>query len=272
MEDRRALIVAISGCSSSGKTTLARLLRDIFPGAFILHEDDFYRPETELPLKDGLLDWDCAEAIDVPALADALSFIRRNASLPPSLVSKEDKNSVGKCPVQPSTISSLKAKVASRLPSPTPPQPRPSHLNPPAAAAPRICLLDGFLLYPPSMQPVPSRLDLRIFLRTSYAKAKARRQARDGYVTLEGFWADPPGYVDKVVWPNYAREHAWLFEGGDVEGVVRQDVLAREGIKVPPSQVEELKHKAEEKEEEEGLDAVLEWMVDLLLAELDKHA
>lgn len=43
----RALIVAISGCSSSGKTTLARLLRDIFPNTFILHEDDFYRAETE---------------------------------------------------------------------------------------------------------------------------------------------------------------------------------------------------------------------------------
>jgi nicotinamide/nicotinate riboside kinase len=43
----RALVVGLSGCSSSGKTTLARLLRDIFPHTFILHEDDFYRPENE---------------------------------------------------------------------------------------------------------------------------------------------------------------------------------------------------------------------------------
>lgn len=43
----KALVIGISGCSSSGKTTLARLLRDIFPNAFILHEDDFYRPEEE---------------------------------------------------------------------------------------------------------------------------------------------------------------------------------------------------------------------------------
>lgn len=42
-----AVVVGISGCSSSGKTTLARLLRDIFPGSFILHQDDFYKPETE---------------------------------------------------------------------------------------------------------------------------------------------------------------------------------------------------------------------------------
>lgn len=43
----KALVIGISGCSSSGKTTLARLLRDIFPNAFILHEDDFYRAEEE---------------------------------------------------------------------------------------------------------------------------------------------------------------------------------------------------------------------------------
>jgi nicotinamide/nicotinate riboside kinase len=42
-----ALVIAISGASSSGKTTLARLLAQIFEGAFILHQDDFYRPEAE---------------------------------------------------------------------------------------------------------------------------------------------------------------------------------------------------------------------------------
>lgn len=47
MAPMSALIVAVSGCSSSGKTTLARLLRDIFPNTFILHQDDFYRPEDQ---------------------------------------------------------------------------------------------------------------------------------------------------------------------------------------------------------------------------------
>lgn len=56
-----------------------------------------------------------------------------------------------------------------------------------------------------------SLLDIRIFLRASRNAALARRKARDGYVTLEGFWADPPGYVEKVVWPNYVRLHRWLF-------------------------------------------------------------
>lgn len=51
MTEPKALVVSISGCSSSGKTTLARLLRDILPGTFILHEDDFYRPENEYDKK-----------------------------------------------------------------------------------------------------------------------------------------------------------------------------------------------------------------------------
>jgi nicotinamide/nicotinate riboside kinase len=47
MPERKAIVVAVSGCSSSGKTTLSRLLRDIFPNAFVLHADDFYKPEVE---------------------------------------------------------------------------------------------------------------------------------------------------------------------------------------------------------------------------------
>ncbi|KAL7785816.1 P-loop containing nucleoside triphosphate hydrolase protein [Trichoderma ceciliae] len=251
MADKKALIVAISGCSSSGKTTLARLLRDIFPSTFILHEDDFYRPETELTMKNGLLDWDCAEAIDIPAMAEALSYIRQHASFPPTLDSKEDQNSVGQCPVSPSTISALASKVSSLIPS----------NHPLITSGLRLCLLDGFLLYPPSMSAIQPLLDIKIFLRASYAKAKDRREARDGYVTLEGFWADPPGYVDKIVWPNYVAEHSWMFEDGDVEGKYRVDVLEKETIRVP---------------DEGGVDGdmgkILAWMVDLILEELRKHA
>ena len=45
--EKKALVVGISGASSSGKTTLSRLLRDIFPNTFILHEDDFYKEDKE---------------------------------------------------------------------------------------------------------------------------------------------------------------------------------------------------------------------------------
>jgi uridine kinase len=35
-----------------------------------------------LPKKNGVLDWDCAEAIDVSAMAEALSYIRSHATVP----------------------------------------------------------------------------------------------------------------------------------------------------------------------------------------------
>jgi uridine kinase len=56
-------IAALSGASSSGKSTLARLLRSIFNIAlpdrtlklFILHEDDFYKPDDQIPVRFGPL-------------------------------------------------------------------------------------------------------------------------------------------------------------------------------------------------------------------------
>ncbi|KAH7173760.1 P-loop containing nucleoside triphosphate hydrolase protein [Fusarium flagelliforme] len=249
MGANKALIVGVSGCSSSGKTTLARLLRDIFPHTFILHEDDFYRPETELPTKNGLLDWDCAGAIDIPAMAESLAYIRQHAAFPPTLDSKEDKNSVGECPVSEATIASQRAKVDAAL---GPDHPLRNNL--------RLCLLDGFLLYSPSMAAINPNLDIKLFLRTTYEKAKARREARDGYVTLEGFWADPPGYVDKIVWPNYVEEHAWMFEDGDVEGKFKDDVLEKEGIKVQS-----------DVSADGNIEKTFEWTVDTILDELRKQ-
>ncbi|KAF4971739.1 hypothetical protein FSARC_1538 [Fusarium sarcochroum] len=249
MSANKALIVGISGCSSSGKTTLARLLRDIFPHTFILHEDDFYRPENELPTKNGLLDWDCAGAIDIPAMAESLAYIRQHAAFPPTLDSKEDKNSVGKCPVSETTIAAQRAKVDAALAS-----------NHPLRNNLRLCLFDGFLLYSPSMAAIKPSLDIKLFLRTTYEKAKGRREARDGYVTLEGFWADPPGYVDKIVWPNYVEEHAWMFEGGDVEGAYKTNVLDSENIKVQ-----------KDVSADGDIEKTFEWTVDTILEELGKQ-
>ncbi|KAK8107677.1 P-loop containing nucleoside triphosphate hydrolase protein [Apiospora kogelbergensis] len=235
MADRKAVIVGISGASSSGKTTLARLLRDIFPNTFILHEDDFYKAESELPMRDGLLDWDCAAAIDIPGMAKALSYIRQHAAFPVSLMqnqqhtsrtdhgtkpfvdSKEDKNSVGQCPVSDAKRQEMREKVAAWTQLG-----QPGHdvlLRSQQGEGLKICLLDGFLLYSREMQEVMDQLDVKMLLLVSKAKATQRREARDGY----------------IVWPNYAESHAWLFEKGDVEGELdgavlkEKDILAQRG-------------------------------------------
>ncbi|CAK7230309.1 ribosylnicotinamide kinase [Sporothrix curviconia] len=305
ISDRKAVVVGISGCSSSGKTTLARLLRDIFPNTFILHEDDFYKNDKDIPISvDGLADWDCAEALSLPDMEQALAYIRTHGVLPvsrnprltcrtdhgnrqrravplssslvpsrppdlstrpllltdtplpsqPDLFSKEDQNSVGKCPVSDETIESLKTKVQVWL---QPGQPGHKLIAQDAANTLRICIFDGFLLYSEETRATMEQIDVRLFLRVSHAKATQRREARDGYVTLEGFWQDPPGYVDKIVWPNYVKAHKWLFDDGDVEGTPNRATLEKNRILT---------------QLDKGIDidmaTTLEWAVDMLMSEL----
>ncbi|RDL40285.1 p-loop containing nucleoside triphosphate hydrolase [Venustampulla echinocandica] len=248
----KAVVVGISGCSSSGKTTLSRLLRDIFPNAFVLHEDDFYKADTEIPKKDDVLDWDCAESLSIPDIVKSLDHISQHGTFPPDLDSKEDQNSVGKCPVPDAKIESLKAKVKGWM------EPgNPGHgIFDSVPDGRRLCIFDGFLLYSEPMAPIQSQIDIKLFLRASYAKAKARREARSGYVTLEGFWADPPGYVDKIVWPNYVEDHKWMFENGDVEGKLKDEVLRERNIHSQPGPCDE------------ELTMTLEWAVELIMQQL----
>ncbi|KAL2135865.1 hypothetical protein VTI74DRAFT_6628 [Chaetomium olivicolor] len=268
MDEQRTIVIGISGCSSSGKTTLARLLRDIFPETFIIHEDDFYKPEAELPIKDGLVDWDCPEAISMPDLEAALTHVHKTGTFPPHVLSKEDLNSVGPCPATPSQITACAARVRDWL---RPGQPG-SRIFPPAdnnqqqqqqRKKTRICLLDGFLLYGPAPSPlarVTALLDIKLFLRVSKQKALRRREARDGYVTLEGFWKDPPGYVEKIVWPNYVEAHRWMFEGGEVEGGrLDEKLLKREGIFAQTGKGEDVE-----------FGEILEWAVGVVMAELER--
>jgi nicotinamide/nicotinate riboside kinase len=56
-------------------------------------------------------------------------------------------------------------------------------------------------------------------------------------VTLEGFWADPPGYVEDLVWPNYVRYHSWMYEDGDVEsGKFNKRTCSQEHIVLCPGE------------------------------------
>lgn len=220
----KPLIIGISGVSSSGKTTLSRHLRDIWPGTFILHEDDFYWPDKDIPVIDGIQDWDCLQSLDLAKLRSCLEHIRATGTSPPSLVSKEDQNSVGESVVLASIAGKWKQEAQELL--------GPSSKRP-------IAIIDGFLLFSEQMAHIWQLFDVRLFLRTSYATAKRRREARAGYVTIEGFWEDPPGYVDKVVLPNYVKDHAFLFEDGNVDGQVDELVRARMNLQIMPKALEE---------------------------------
>ncbi|KAF2447135.1 P-loop containing nucleoside triphosphate hydrolase protein [Karstenula rhodostoma CBS 690.94] len=234
------LLVGISGPSSSGKTTLSRLLRDAFPPhqLTILHLDDFYLTDAEIPVKNGIQDWDCIDSLNLPQLQQTLAYIKEHAKSPPEFVSKEDQNSVGEHGVRPEIVDKAKERIEKVVHE--------------VSWKRRICLVDGFLLFSEDMKAVRELFDVKMFLTTSYATAKRRREARSGYVTLEGFWEDPPGYVDTIVWPNYVHDHNFLFVDQDVENELDESVCQSIGLEGMP------------RDAEENMGKCLEWAVGVL--------
>lgn len=181
-------------------------------------------------------------------MTESLKHITQHGTFPPTHDSKEDRNSISACPVPNSVIAEMRTKVEEWAAS-TAGQVLKSR---------RLCILDGFLMYPDSMKDIHPYLPLKLFVRTTHARCKQRREARDGYATVEGWWVDPPGYVDKIVWPNYVRDHGFMFENGDVEGRYKKDVLKEEDIKTIS-------------EDKEGnIEEMLRWVVDEVMKAVEE--
>ncbi|KAA8893625.1 P-loop containing nucleoside triphosphate hydrolase protein [Sphaerosporella brunnea] len=242
MSPRTTFIVGISGLSSSGKTTLSRLLRGIFPSAFILHQDDFYLADSLIPVTaSGAQDWDCAESIDWAAMSRALAWIRASGSLPLDLKSLQDASPVGNGEdlVGEEVVRRMREKV---------------EMAAAAVGGVSVAILDGFLMLHEG-SPVEAAMDSKLLLRVPYQVAKQRRESRTGYVTIEGFWQDPPGYFDTIVWPNYVKEHRYLFVDEDVEGQLKPEIEAQRRVHTPQRL-------------DDSIEKTLEWAVDILIDEL----
>ncbi|KAA1476809.1 P-loop containing nucleoside triphosphate hydrolase protein [Dentipellis sp. KUC8613] len=205
----RVVLVGIGGATCSGKTTLAKHLRAILPNSFIIHQDDFAPPESTLPLHPTLhvQDWDSAPtALAWPRLRAFLRTAKRAATLPPDHHSHDHLNAQRPVPVGEGLAGRWAAQfrgVQERLEA--------------GAEGVHVVwgLVDGFLLY---WDPeVVETLDAKFFLRVPRATLEARRVERSGYYTAEGgFWRDPPGYFEQLVWPAYVAAHEGIFENHDV--------------------------------------------------------
>ncbi|KAL8762176.1 MAG: hypothetical protein Q9184_001773 [Pyrenodesmia sp. 2 TL-2023] len=222
------LTIALSGLSSTGKSTIASHLPSIFPpphyALTLLHVDEFYKSQAELPFRDGLLDWDCTASLDWPRLEAAVRRWKDGEQVEEGKVNPQPTIAVGEGGgITQALVEELRDEVGKMS----------DDIKREEGTTQRILLLDGFLLFAPSVpRSFVSLLDVKILLRAPYEEAKRRREARSGYSTMEGWWEDPPGYFDRVVWPNYVQENRGFFGEGDVEGAVDEGVCKREGVRV----------------------------------------
>ncbi|PVF94935.1 P-loop containing nucleoside triphosphate hydrolase protein [Serendipita vermifera] len=210
---KKVILIGVGGASCSGKTTLAKHLRSVLRGSFIVHQDDFAPPEELIPMHPvhPVQDWDDPEgAIDWLRLASFLQQVKTEGVIPTSHISHDALNKQTEVPIDKevllkwtSIFDDMKGKAREE------------------GVELVWGLVDGFLLY---WHPgVIHELDVRLFLRVSYETLKERRNNRTGYYTAvqsspEGsFWQDPPEYWDNIVWPAYVKAHERIFEGGDVD-------------------------------------------------------
>ena len=77
--EEQVILVALSGASSSGKTTVAKALKLLIPSSVLIHLDDFYFTDSDIPIdpETGYQNWDCPEAIDFDRFRECLQNIRK---------------------------------------------------------------------------------------------------------------------------------------------------------------------------------------------------
>lgn len=208
----KVILVGLGGATCSGKTTLAKHLKNILPNSVIVHQDDFAPPEELLPIKHGYQDWDAPDcAIDYPRLSNFLKHVKDTGSIPDDHRSHDELNKQTDLPID--------AECQHRLTE------RFRVIQDQAKESDNVNivwgLIDGFLLY--WNQEVIEQLDIRFLLRVPLKTLEGRRKARQVYITAMHFteegdaWVDPPDYWEKIVLPAYLDAHREIFEGADVE-------------------------------------------------------
>ncbi|KAG2361571.1 P-loop containing nucleoside triphosphate hydrolase protein [Suillus spraguei] len=199
----KVILVGVGGATCSGKTTLAKHMKDILPNSLIVQQDDFFLPEEMLSTHPGLniKNWDAPSAIDWPRMREFLRDVKDIGSIPLDHISYCSSDDGRHVPINENRADAWKTRFQDL------------EQRCLVAANTKVIwvLVDGFMLY--WDQDVIHQLDVCIFLRVQEHILKKRRETRS--VLLP--WIDPEGYWDIVCYPEYIKTHKDLFEDGKVE-------------------------------------------------------
>ena len=199
-QNQRIILIGLSGCSSSGKTTIAKLTSNLIDKSVLIHEDDFFKHDDQIPIdpKYNIANWDSPAALDLSLFNNELDHIRETGQIKTELIHNNNVDNLEKFQIDPSILDKLKQKYSTIDPNL------------------KIVLVDGFMLF--NNNDIRSKFDIKILIRAPYEQLKKRRAARSGYQTLDSFWIDPPYYFDEFVYKSYSETHSALFINNDVEG------------------------------------------------------
>ncbi|KAJ2786095.1 ribosylnicotinamide kinase [Coemansia javaensis] len=202
------VVFGLSGPSCAGKTALALGLAKVFPRTAVIHQDDFYKPDSQIPqhATADVQDWDCPEAFDMAGLARAIRDTRarleRTGALDGEGAATGHAAARWANPpadmdrlLSPEAVAAARSAVARELGADTPP--------------PAVLLVDGILLFHDGSE-IRDACSAGALVFARRDTLRRRRESRAAYTTKEGVWSDPPGYFDAVVWPNFIRYHAAL--------------------------------------------------------------
>ncbi|KAK6205006.1 uridine kinase activity protein [Scheffersomyces amazonensis] len=202
----KIVLVAFGGPSSSGKTTSAAAIKSLFKHAILIHLDDFYIADSKIPIDSatGYQNWDCPEALDFNLFENYLKKLKSGQGLEEKLESR-----------QPSVDLKLNQEEEQLLLNKI-------QLKIPDSETTLFILVDGFMLF--HDPKILELFDVNLFFRASFETLRDRRESRDGYNTVEGFWVDPPHYFEKIVWPAFVSSHKYLFENEDINSKLLDNI------------------------------------------------
>ena len=120
----------------------------------------------------GYANWDSADSLNMTTFVEAIRYIRSHqGQLPPTLVSMQPHNDSQYSGVPEEVMRVMQDRVQQNL----------ANYNSTNFV---FCYVDGFLLYPDPT--IVKELDIKLLIRAPYEQLKARRESRNGYITVDG--------------------------------------------------------------------------------------